>query len=134
VKERLVGIRSRGSALIVLAALLLAACGGGGPDLTTHAGQHQFADEVCADLVAASSADAPGMLHEAFADAAKDGVSEEQIREILNEECPDVVSAVGGWSFGRTMSDVAVSSRWERCRLSLLREETEMCEASRQVA
>lgn len=91
-------MRSRGGALMLLAALLLMACGGGGPDLTTHAGQHEFANEVCADMESASAAAASAVLAEAFAEAAGAGTSEEQIREIFNEVCPETVSEVEGTS------------------------------------
>ena len=83
--------------MTLAAALLLVACGGGGPDLTTHAGQHEFADEVCADLASATAA-APAVLAEAIAEAAGAGVAEEEIREILAEECPETVSEVEGVS------------------------------------
>lgn len=66
---------------MLMAVLLLVACGGGGPDLTTHAGQHEFAD-------------APDVLAEAIAEAAEAGVLEEEIREILAEECPETVSEI----------------------------------------
>ncbi len=87
-------IRSCVGASILLAALLFVACGGGGPDLTTHAGQHEFADEVCADLASATAAGAPDVLADAIAEAVEAGVSEEEIREVLAEECPETVSEV----------------------------------------
>ena len=94
-------IRSRGRAVVLLATLLLAAlplaaCGDSGPDLTTHAGQHEFADGVCADIAAAADGGASAILAEAFAEAAEAGTSEEQIREILAEECPQTLSEIEG--------------------------------------
>ncbi len=91
-------IWSRCRSLVLLAALLLVACGGGGADLTTHAGQHEFADEVCGDLASATAADAPDVLAGAIAEAAEASVSEEEIREILAEECPEAVSEAEGTS------------------------------------
>jgi hypothetical protein len=70
------------------------ACGGGGPDLTTHAGQHEFADEVCADIEAATADGALVILADAYAEAVEAGTSEEDIREILAEECPETLSEV----------------------------------------
>ncbi len=85
------------SSLILTAVLLLVACGGGGPDLTTHAGQHEFADEVCSDIESADD-DAPDVLEQAITEAAEAGVPENEIREILAEECPETVSEVEGTS------------------------------------
>ena len=79
---------------MLMAVLLLVACGGSRPDLTTHAGQHEFADEVCADLVSAAAAAARDVLAEAIAEAAEAGVLEEEIRETLAEECPETVSEI----------------------------------------
>lgn len=81
---------------IVAVAMLVASCGGGGPDLTTHAGLHAFSDEVCADLEAASTADAPGVLAAAIAEAVEAGTTAEEAREILNEECHDTIEAIEG--------------------------------------
>ncbi len=87
---------SLGFGPIVAAVVLSASCGGGAPDLTTHAGLHAFADEVCADLEAASAADAPGVLTAAIAEVVGAGTSEEEAREILNEECHDVIAGIEG--------------------------------------
>ena len=92
------GLRRRVLVPLTSAVLLLVACGGGGPDLTTHAGQHEFADEVCADLASATAADASDVLAEAIAEAAEAGVSELGTRAILAEECPETVSEVEGSS------------------------------------
>lgn len=90
------GLVSYGLGPIVAAAVLAASCGGGGPDLTTHAGLHAFGDEVCADLEAASTADAPGVLAAAIAEVVEAGTSEEEAREILNEECHDLIADIEG--------------------------------------
>lgn len=79
---------------IVVAAMLTASCGGGGPDLTTHAGLHAFADDVCADLEAASAPDKPRVLASAIVEATEAGVTEAETREILNEECHDVIATI----------------------------------------
>ncbi len=87
---------SFGLGAIVAAAVLFASCGGDAPDLTTHAGLHAFAGEVCADLEAASTADAPRLLAAAIAEAVEAGATEEEAREILNEECHDVIAGIEG--------------------------------------
>ncbi len=87
---------SLGFGPIVAAAVLSASCGGDAPDLATHAGLHAFADEVCAELEAASTVDAPRLLATAITEAVEAGTSEEEAREVLNEECHDAIAAIEG--------------------------------------
>ena len=75
-----------------LLTLLLAACSGG-PDLSDHAALHEFADEVCAELIAASPAP-EALIEDMIARGIEGGATRESVLEILNEQCPGTLTTI----------------------------------------
>lgn len=75
-------------------ALLLSACSGG-PDLSTHAGLHEFAGDACVELrAAAPGSEAAGALAGVIKRAIDAGATEESLRDILTEECAGTLAAI----------------------------------------
>ena len=81
--------------LLLAAGLLCAACDDGDEPLSTHAALHEIADEACGELEGVDAAEAATIVDEAIDEAADLGEPEAEIREILGEECADLLVRFG---------------------------------------
>ena len=81
--------------LLLAAGLLFAACDDDDEPLSTHAALHEIADEACGELEGVDATEAAPIVDEAIEAAAELGEPEEEIREILGEECPDLLDRLG---------------------------------------